>query len=471
MDRVKKIKAKETKAFGCRFRSRLEARWACVFEHLGIKWDYELEGFDLPSGSYLPDFWLPQVEMWVEVKPKFPTPHELTLCVQLACMTGNKVLILDGVPAATMLFRPSTTSWNRIGIGRMRRDSIGRTAGRHLNERAALIRANVLPSGIAGTSRGITRRTCESCEPLPSVRPTPECHSCYADQLSKRNPKTLGIWGNDGVRVVAAPAYWQEPIKWNAAAEAAGERRRVFCASLADVFEDWEGDMHDHKGNRLPLTMADVRRDLFKLIDDTPHLDWLLLTKRPQNIRRMWVQPREVGTHRPLAMARENVWLGTSAGTQQSADKFVPELLKCRDLAPVLFVSCEPMLDPVDFKAFGVYWRKKPCSEHERFNLECPKCNGKNADRVRGIDWLILGVESNGQGLGRLGAFGHEDSWLGHAEQLVREALQFGVVPFVKQLPINGKLSHDMAEWPEALRVQEFPRRQIQGAKRVEATE
>lgn len=63
------------------------------------------------------------------------------------------------------------------------------------------------------------------------------CKFCYADKLSARNPKSLGVWGPNGTRVVAAEAYWRLPLKWDKAAALAGERHRVFCASLADVFE------------------------------------------------------------------------------------------------------------------------------------------------------------------------------------------------------------------------------------------
>src|SRR3954469_785782 len=62
------------------------------------------------------------------------------------------------------------------------------------------------------------------------------CANCYAETQSGRNPRVLGVWGPKGTRVVAAEAYWREPLKWDAQAKAAGERRRVFCASLADVF-------------------------------------------------------------------------------------------------------------------------------------------------------------------------------------------------------------------------------------------
>ncbi len=157
---------------------------------------------------------------------------------------------------------------------------------------------------------------------------SPECERCYAETMSGRNPSVLGIWGNEGTRVVAAESYWQTPVKWNAKAEREGKRLKVFCASLADVFEEWPGSMHsaslvkvggdthfgdsamgvchgcgkwmhsqldpdcggaDEKCSRVarPLTMNDCRRRLFALIDATPNLDWMLLTKPPHDLRFM----------------------------------------------------------------------------------------------------------------------------------------------------------------------------------------
>lgn len=110
---------------------------------------------------------------------------------------------------------------------------------------------------------------------------SPGCQHCYAETLSKRNPAVLGEWGPNGKRVIASEAHWRLPLKWNKAAKLAGERHRVFCASLADVFED-----------RPELVAPRVR--LFHLISETPNLDWLLLTKRPENIRRFWGDPETV---------------------------------------------------------------------------------------------------------------------------------------------------------------------------------
>lgn len=93
------IKAIETEYKGYRFRSRLEARWAVFFDALGIKWEYEKEGFDLgPAGLYLPDFWLPQVEMWGEVKGQQFTAAEANKCIALVRQTGYPCLKLIGVP-------------------------------------------------------------------------------------------------------------------------------------------------------------------------------------------------------------------------------------------------------------------------------------------------------------------------------------------------------------------------------------
>lgn len=92
------IKAIETRYKGYRFRSRLEARWAVFFDALGLKWEYEREGFNLGDlGWYLPDFWLPQVEMWGEVKPLKHEPKDLAKCMVLA-RYGYPVLLLSGTP-------------------------------------------------------------------------------------------------------------------------------------------------------------------------------------------------------------------------------------------------------------------------------------------------------------------------------------------------------------------------------------
>lgn len=92
------IKAIETHYKGYRFRSRLEARWAVYFDALGLKWEYELEGFELPSGRYLPDFWLPQVKSWAEVKPVELSEKEIAKAQELVLLTGKDCILLVGTP-------------------------------------------------------------------------------------------------------------------------------------------------------------------------------------------------------------------------------------------------------------------------------------------------------------------------------------------------------------------------------------
>lgn len=154
------------------------------------------------------------------------------------------------------------------------------------------------------------------------VRVSPACKNCYAESWAKR--VGVDVWGTTAERRFFSEKHWAEPFKWNREAAAAGERRRVFCASMADVFE-----------NRRDLDPW--RAKLWPIIEATPALDWLLLTKRPQHVGRLvrW------GDRWPA-----NVWLGTTAESQKWADKRIPLLL--RYPAAVRFVSCEPLLDDLD---------------------------------------------------------------------------------------------------------------------------
>lgn len=90
------IQAIQTEYKGYRFRSRLEARWAVFFDTLGIKYEYEPQGFELPAGNYLPDFWLPGINGYIEIKGKDPTEEEGLLATQLARATGKYVYVFFG---------------------------------------------------------------------------------------------------------------------------------------------------------------------------------------------------------------------------------------------------------------------------------------------------------------------------------------------------------------------------------------
>lgn len=344
----------------------------------------------------------------------------------------------------------------------------------------------------------------------------PGCANCYADAMSKRNPKTLGVWGPNGTRVVASESMWREPLKWDRLAKEAGERHRVFCASLADVFEDWDGRVSDSRSlagfrfikdgewgwgldgprdkwndnttNAIPLTLNDVRRRLFNLIDATPNLDWLLVTKRPENVRRMWPSADVFDSESEHKAYWSNVWLLTSISDQATADAMIPHLLACRDLVPVLGLSCEPLLGPVDLSYRGLPIECPECggsgelddshpshgkqteSDSDGEPLDnCLECNGDFNGVIQDIDWVIVGGESGH------GARPYDLAW---ARSIIGQCKAAGVPVFHKQigaitvdsafpekdgtpsilLGIKDPKGGDMSEWPEDLRVREYPK-------------
>lgn len=266
------------------------------------------------------------------------------------------------------------------------------------------------------------------------------CAACYAEDLMATRYKRV-TWGNDGTRVKTKT--WGDPVKWNKAAACvcrktysdaeheAGcpqrERPRVFCASLADVFEDRPD-------------LRDWRRDLFRLIDQCQNLDWLLLTKRPENVLSMWYTQEQGGfgvtelTRREFR--RDNVWLGTSISDQATAEEYGAALVGNRRLAFNLFLSMEPQIGPVNLR---------------------PLLDSKK------IDWVIIGGESK-QGKHEPRPFNL--AWL---DKSLEECAFHGVPAFVKQFGTNvfsgdrpvkfaDKHGGEMEEWPHEYRVREFPR-------------
>lgn len=233
----------------------------------------------------------------------------------------------------------------------------------------------------------------------------PGCDHCYAEALDRRH-KWGGSthWGAGVPRKRTSEDYWWKPRVWNDKARKSGKPWRVFCASLADVFD-----------NEVP---KEWREDLWALIHDTPYLTWLLLTKRIGNASKMLPKP---SVHR-MPWPWENVWIGATIVNQEEADRDVPKLLATP--AAVRFVSYEPALGPVD-------WTKFP-----------------------GLDWIIVGGEST------QGAKAREFS-IRWAENTIAEARAIGAAPFVKQLGatfgLKDRAGADPAEWPSNLRVQEFP--------------
>lgn len=94
------------------FRGRTEARWAVFFDTLGIRWEYEKEGYELPSGRYLPDFWLPTQGYWIEIKGKEPTEREVQLGIELSIATDSPVFIFFGpIPSPTTREEEENVPW------------------------------------------------------------------------------------------------------------------------------------------------------------------------------------------------------------------------------------------------------------------------------------------------------------------------------------------------------------------------
>jgi len=169
---------------------------------------------------------------------------------------------------------------------------------------------------------------------------SPACDHCYAEAWSKRTGHGE-LW--NGARRRTSSANWRQPLKWDREAAEAGIRRKVFSASLADVFDN--------------QVEPSWRADLWRLIQATPNLDWQLLTKRPQNIARMLPGDWDKGY--------PNVWLGTTVENRREASRRVPLLLVVP--AVIRFLSVEPLL--------------------ERMTLPLH-------DSRRRIDWVIVGGES-----------------------------------------------------------------------------
>ena len=239
---------------------------------------------------------------------------------------------------------------------------------------------------------------------------SPACANCYAE----KSPGSVfrGVkWGPKAERVVSADSTWRQPLAWNRKAEREGTRPRVFCGSLCDVFEARD-DLDKHRAR------------LWRLIEATPNLTWLLLSKRPENVidmvPRWWMPdvPAEVGGGWP-----SNVWIGATVEDQQRADERIPHLLRIP--APVRFLSMEPLLSAVDL-AYTCF-------------------NGADSfGSMPGISWVISGGESGPR------ARPSNPDWFRSLRDQCRDA---GVPYFLKQADIGAGLEKmpmlDGKRWAE----------------------
>mgnify|MGYP001286476284 CR=1 FL=1 len=296
---------------------------------------------------------------------------------------------------------------------------------------------------------------------------SPGCANCYAKALNKRFAGGAN-WGLFAPRRRTSVDYWRKPFLWNAEYERAlnyfeevptyapagsilpkePSRPRVFCGSICDVFDK----------EVPPQWLA----DLFALINATPSIDWLLLTKRPQN----WLNRTRAACYdcdyeetnerylinsgawsaswmsgKPPA----NVWLGTSVEDQQRADERIPLLLAIP--AKVRFLSCEPLLSAVNLRgtSYGPDWLEGWDVEAVRTSED--ECEPQQFQTEK-IDWVICGSESGPK---------RREMKIEWASSLRDQCAAAGVPFFMKQLEVAGKVAHDPDLFPQDLRVQEFP--------------
>lgn len=198
------------------------------------------------------------------------------------------------------------------------------------------------------------------------AKQSPACRFCYADRDSKR--WGMQIWGVNAERKMMGDDTWRKPLKWNREASASPDPVRVFCASMADVFDEHPA-------------CVEPRARLWRLIEDTPALTWMLLTKRPQNAAAMvpdgWQRDGWPG----------HVWCGVSAETQKFADQRIPILRELK--ATIRFVSAAPLLGPLNLAPYLKIWRPLPGAAYE-------PCYGDGHDLYATslINWVITEGES-----------------------------------------------------------------------------
>lgn len=204
---------------------------------------------------------------------------------------------------------------------------------------------------------------------------SPGCANCYAETQNKYRKWTAdGEWGKGKERRLTSETYWKLPLKWDKEAKRDGVRKKVFCASLADVFDE---------------EVPDEWRDrLFELINNTKNLDWLILTKRPQKALDYGLKiSNSIRMDKPLGLKErytenefckwftlgDNVWLGLSVCTQKEAHEKIPVFLQIPAFRH--FLSMEPLLGEINIRSYLPNW-----------SVYDPSLNS--------IDWVIVGGES-----------------------------------------------------------------------------
>ena len=314
---------------------------------------------------------------------------------------------------------------------------------------------------------------------------SPGCANCYAEALAARNPGVLGGWGKGAPRVLAK--NWDEPVGWN----------RKSTQRFTEWSNRWDGTIRSmFKPQSVPPSPARPRvfpslcdwlddevpvewlGRFLRLIHETQHLDWLLLTKRPENWGKR-LRAAHCATTGPVRIAIAewldcnppvNVWLGVSVEDQKRAEERIPLLLETP--ARLRWLSVEPLLGEIGLRPKWLADECNACGRPMPRNIEgCwnphtgdDDCDGSRTV-LRKVDWVVVGGES-----GPKARECHAD-WI---RSLVRQCQSAEVPVFVKQVgsrPIDRSVraaewgvvkdpkGGDPNEWPMDLCVRQFPER------------
>jgi protein gp37 len=285
------------------------------------------------------------------------------------------------------------------------------------------------------------------------------CAHCYAENTTRaRVLRANGreTWGKGAERSRTSEAYWRQPLRWNQFAVC------NLCSQLVDRTHRHGTIIPSLRRQRVFPSLCDILdaetplqwlADFLMLVIDTPNLDWLLLTKRPENAERInralqianWGDRDKKALWNLAGLVPHNVWLGTSVENQAMADLRIPRLLAIP--ARIHFLSVEPLLEGIDLR-YGAFTGADPVESQTN------------------IEWVIFGGESGPN------ARPCSTEWIRDG---IRQCQSAGVPVFVKQLGANvfgpndgannnmwitrirDKKGGNMDEWPLGIRVREFP--------------
>ena len=228
------------------------------------------------------------------------------------------------------------------------------------------------------------------------------CANCYAKRMANRLKGRYGYDSKHPFQITLHPGKLHEPFGWK-------RPRKIFVCSMADLFHR---DVPDYAIDAIMEVICLAKEHIF-----------LLLTKRPERIMSYGLQ------------SIPNLWLGVSCENQEWADKRIP--LLCRIPAAVWFVSLEPLLGPI-----GLY------------NIRIPTIDQPDNRLIRDryaeayLNWVIVGCESGPH---------RRPCKLEWVHSIVEQCKAAGVSCYVKQVEIDGRVSHNPEEWPKELRIREYP--------------